>query len=371
MEEIKIWSVDSAGASQLTQADAVSSELLLEKTLVSHPDLLLPGLKLVGRQTPTEGGPLDLLGVDEDGRLVVFELKRGTLSRDAVAQVIDYASYLDALEDDALASFIARNSGKHGIDLIEDFQDWYAQNTEADGLDALRPIRTVLVGLGADERTERMVRFLANNSRLDISLLTFHGFSYEGRILLARQMQVEGNTNGEASVGSGKRLSRAERWSSLQDRAVEYGVDELLNDVLDVFRRNWNRPDESPKKIGISLRLWSYSESGKRRYHTYARVDAYEHRVDLVLHARAIALCPDKFWETVEEIPFETYPNGRSSNPFESGTEIQFRLTEGNWETHKKALAELAHSVYEALQEKNQGNASLEADFEYNGDDDE
>ena len=143
VEEIKIWSVDSAGASPVEQADAVSSELLLEKTLVAHPELLLPGLKLVGRQTPTEGGPLDLLGVDDDGRLVVFELKRGTLSRDAVAQVIDYASYLDSLDDDALASFIARNSGRHGIDQIDDFQDWYAQNTEADGLEALRPIRTV------------------------------------------------------------------------------------------------------------------------------------------------------------------------------------------------------------------------------------
>ena len=60
--------------------------------------MLMPGLKLVGRQTPTEGGPLDLLGVDEDGRLVVFELKREMLSREAVAQVIDYASYLDSHE---------------------------------------------------------------------------------------------------------------------------------------------------------------------------------------------------------------------------------------------------------------------------------
>ena len=60
----------------------------------------MEGLTLVGRQTPTEGGPLDLLGVDADGRLVVFELKRGTLSRDAVAQVVDYASYLNAMESD-------------------------------------------------------------------------------------------------------------------------------------------------------------------------------------------------------------------------------------------------------------------------------
>ena len=112
MEEIKIWSVDDRGVVPVQPADAVPSELLLERTLVSHPEILIPGLKLVGRQTPTEGGPLDLLGVDEDGRLVLFELKRGMLSRDVVAQVIDYASYLDSLDDDTLGRHISDNSGR-------------------------------------------------------------------------------------------------------------------------------------------------------------------------------------------------------------------------------------------------------------------
>ena len=89
-----------------------------------EPDLLIPGLRLVGRQTPTEGGPLDLLGVDEDGRLVVFELKRGTLSRDAVAQIIDYASDLDAKSDDEVAEHIAVHSGVGGVGEIDDFEAW-------------------------------------------------------------------------------------------------------------------------------------------------------------------------------------------------------------------------------------------------------
>ena len=55
------------------------------------------GLTLIGRQVSTDGGTLDLLGIDADGRLVVFELKRGTLTRDAGAQVRDYASDLAAL----------------------------------------------------------------------------------------------------------------------------------------------------------------------------------------------------------------------------------------------------------------------------------
>ena len=81
MDEVKIWAVDDeSNVVPLASKGQTDTELLLEETLVSNPGLLLPGLPglrgLVGRQTQagTEGGPLDLLGVDEDGRLVVFEL---------------------------------------------------------------------------------------------------------------------------------------------------------------------------------------------------------------------------------------------------------------------------------------------------------
>ena len=88
----------------------VDTESFLEETLVKNPQLLIPDLRLVGRQTPIAGGALDLLGVDKDGKLVIFELKRGTLSRDAVAQIIDYASHLEAMDSDALASHISDKS---------------------------------------------------------------------------------------------------------------------------------------------------------------------------------------------------------------------------------------------------------------------
>ena len=97
MEDIKIWSLDGLTATPLDAASQMESERKLEDTLVNNPGLLMDGLALVGRQTPTEGGPLDLLGVDKYGRLCVFELKSGTVARDAVAQVIDYASDLDGM----------------------------------------------------------------------------------------------------------------------------------------------------------------------------------------------------------------------------------------------------------------------------------
>ena len=76
MEDIKLWELDGSQATPLGSNNQLESEQGLEDTLVENPNLLIEGLTLVGRQTPTEGGPLDLLGVDGDGKLVVFELKR-------------------------------------------------------------------------------------------------------------------------------------------------------------------------------------------------------------------------------------------------------------------------------------------------------
>ncbi|MDE2763556.1 MAG: hypothetical protein OXQ94_18060 [Gemmatimonadota bacterium] len=63
-----------------------------------------------GRQTPTQAGWLDLLAFDKDGRLVVYELKRGQLIQDAVTQVLAYASDLDAMSTSQLAAHIADRS---------------------------------------------------------------------------------------------------------------------------------------------------------------------------------------------------------------------------------------------------------------------
>ena len=176
MDEVKIWAIeDSSEAVQLESKGEMDTEALLEETLVKNPGLLMPDLKLVGRQTPTEGGPLDLLGVDRNGRLVVFELKPGALYRDAVAQIIDYASALDGMEPGDLAEHISERSGTGGIEKIEDFEEWYSGRFPDRSVDSLKPPRMCLVGLGADAAAERMVTFLANNSSMDISLLTFHG----------------------------------------------------------------------------------------------------------------------------------------------------------------------------------------------------
>ena len=97
---------------------------MLEDVLVANPDMLMSGLTLVWRQIPVETGFVDLVGIDEDGRQVVFELKREKLTRAAVAQVLDYCTYLETLSDSEIGTLLAERSSKDSIERIGDFEAW-------------------------------------------------------------------------------------------------------------------------------------------------------------------------------------------------------------------------------------------------------
>ena len=359
LDEIKIWAADgSGGATALEAAHQIESERLLEDTLVNNPDMLMPGLTLVGRQTRTEGGPLDLLGVDDDGRLVVFELKHGMLSRDAVAQVIDYASYLDAMPEGELANYISERSGTHGVERIEDFDEWYDAKSGGQGIGALKPVRMVLVGLGVDATTSRMAQFLATGG-MDFSLLTFHGYSYDGSTLLARQVQVDAIAEPQETVQPLRRLGRRRRRELLENRIEEHTKNwpearELWDAVLEMFQENFPDPVEVAG-MGKSewakhrLRLRMPTGGPARAALQLGPFEAHPELVSLIFFPSAVELNLDEFTQLQREIPFNTWPARHSQS--EAGViEIQFPLKSlAEWETHKEKLAAATRSVYDAL----------------------
>ena len=252
----------------------------------------MSGLRLVGRQTPTVGGPLDLLGVDQDGRLVVFELKKGTLARDAVTQVIDYCSHLEFLGEDELANLIAEQSDNLG-DKIDNFAEWYGELSGGEPLDALRPVRMVLVGLGVDDKASRMVEFLAKKG-VEISLLTFHGYQYNGETLLARQ---EPRTEPGSPRLTSLRPSRAERRHALEERARSLGISDLWNDAVKTFSEVGTYRSTSPLISGLTF----YMSMLRLPDHTSNFLGSHSVRFDsdgklgIIFFPAAVHLCLEKF----------------------------------------------------------------------------
>lgn len=315
MEEIKLWKL-ACGPAERPKAVAVekvaetTTEQLLEDVFASAPDLLLPNLLLIGRQTETAGGPLDLLGVDEDGHLVVFELKRGNLTRDAVAQAIDYGSYLASLEPKDLCRHIHENSGRGGTERIEDFAQWYESRFQRPVADIGRP-RVVLVGLGADERTKRMVAFLAQ-SELDISLITFHGFRQGNETLLARQVEVQSQSPGEQL-----KSTKLGNQSKLDALLISLGIRDYYSALVTALKQGL--PDSAyqwPNPTGYTFYLPEASATGGQTNRAYLALFAPEQRkgaIQLYFQARAIEAAGKEHAQRAAEMmgsKFTLKPNG-------------------------------------------------------------
>ena len=340
MEEIKLWSVDGSQVEDLKPTGQTETEKLLEDALVKRPDLLLEDLALVGRQTLTEGGPLDLLGVDGDGRLVVFELKRGTLTREAVAQVIDYASYLDGIDLDALAKHISQSSGNHGIEKIEDFQGWYKNDMGFEDLESLKPLRMFLVGLGVDHTTERMVKFLTENSGMDISLLTFYGFNYDGKTVLAKQVEVDG-AEAPSPQPKNSSLSKEERLELLKNRAGEFGAGDIFSQIRGKFLENWPSVSEIVRTSHTAMRLRQNTS-----FIWHASITPETSRVRIFFYPWTIELCQDAFESAKSVIPHEShYYNSNWGNG------IDFLIAPDEWETYIDNLTALVQTIYKAWQD--------------------
>jgi hypothetical protein len=338
VSRIHIWRVDQNERLRAVPLEAVrnsETERMLEDLLVGSPDLLQPELTLVGRQIPTAGGPLDLLGVDEDGRLVVFELKRGVLTRDAIAQVLDYASYLAAMTNEALARLVEEHSGRLGIERISDFLEWYGQEYPSQvGPLAERP-RMVLVGLGVDERALRVVNFLAETG-VPIQLLTFHAFQAGGELFLAKQVESEPVT---ASPSTGMGTKEANR-RILHEKAAALGVGDFLEEVARFVNGSLGTVYVWPHKTLYSFNVADETAEGRATQRYIVSVGPNDQRpgtLRLAFPERVLELGPEVPAMLTERLSGQRVDSGRYA--------MEVTLDSRSWPSFQSALGEVLQTV--------------------------
>ena len=356
MEETKIWSIEGTSATPLNTTNRMESEGLLEDILTANPDMLEQGLELVGRQTSTAGGPLDLLGVDSDGRLVVYELKRGRLNRDAVAQVIDYASSLDAMDEGTLYRHISERSGNLGIQKIDNFGDWHSNNWPEGGFDSLMPPRMVLVGLGVDDTTERMVNYMVSIG-MDISLLTFHGFiGSDGNTLLARNVEVDRADTAVSIPRRARSRARGNRTGflehaqslSLDARGVLDGVERMVRDQISGYTTGYVRANT---RMNFSLDYSWQENSLNRRVSLFVEIVEEQNIINVGFYPPSIALVSrDEFNKLKQDgINFEEIETQAIRGPEGITNDIKFPInSQEEWDAKRVALTALTRKFREA-----------------------
>jgi hypothetical protein len=208
---------------------SLDKEALLEQMIVEDSSILSNRWQLIGRQVrTTHGGFIDLLALNQDGQLIVIELKRDQTPREVVAQALDYASWAQDLAAEKIAAIYDRFSG--GASLGEAFQQRFGLALDEEQLNGSHQI--VIVASSLDPSTERIVNYL-NGMDVPINVIFFQAFQdgdsqYLSRAWLIDPIETEskaasgpggakGEWNGEYYVSFGHGASRD--WKE----AMKYG----------------------------------------------------------------------------------------------------------------------------------------------------
>jgi RecB family endonuclease NucS len=96
-KQIRLWKITDKGLNELERV-SFEREKWLHDLLEKDVSLISDDLLVIGREVPTDfNRSIDLLCLDDNGDVVIIELKRDIAPRDVLAQILEYASWVDGL----------------------------------------------------------------------------------------------------------------------------------------------------------------------------------------------------------------------------------------------------------------------------------
>jgi hypothetical protein len=196
-----LWGVENGQLVALAK-DRLDDEDRLEEWLAHDVSLLGLNVLIIGRQVRTPGGRIDLLAIDQQGDIVILELKRDRTPRDVVAQGLDYASWAAGLLPMQIEE-IAQDYLKKP--LVDVFQERFGTSLpEVINNDH----RIVIVASELDDSSERIVQYLSTHHSLNINVVFFSCFQQGKKQFVARAWLLD-----PEEVEQRSEIRRSATWS--------------------------------------------------------------------------------------------------------------------------------------------------------------
>ena len=226
-------------------------------------------LLIIGRQTSAfqaEYGTIfpDLLGLDEEGNLVIIELKKGRTPREVIAQLLEYAACANDLSDDKINdisnSYFKSTASENTLEKL------FLETFETDSFPSLN--QRLRLFIAAEEITpsvSKVCRFLRQVHGVDVTCVQFGIFQTEsGEVLV----------NSEAIVGFEDvvtpKKSVAQRWGG------EKPAKQIIRENVEGFIAGDKNKIFAPKDI-CQLILQKYPSFNKNTVSCQIMSDSVNH----------------------------------------------------------------------------------------------
>jgi hypothetical protein len=188
--EIKTWEIIDGKLNSIdtTLAENNRKETEhLESWIKTKPEILGTDILIIGEQVYTKSGPLDFLAIDNNGNIVIVELKRDKLARVVLAQAIDYASDLSTWDIDKLSEICMSYTGN----TLEEHISANFEDIQIDDLTINQTQRLLLVGFSIEEPLNRMIEWLSSNFDMSINAIILNYVKTStGTELLSRTVTI-------------------------------------------------------------------------------------------------------------------------------------------------------------------------------------
>ena len=251
--EIKFWQILNSHIANVDETSFATNHLEaeLENWIVECPDILGQDLLIIARQKYIESvGQLDLLAIDTNGVLAIIELKRDMAPREAVAQAIHYASWLDETSEREIVE-IAEAYLKRPLEEV------FIERFDVSEMPAIVPQnhRIIVVAVRLDAAAERIINYLARRAAININALFFRYASLGNSTeILARSILVADSV---VRVSPKAKLSAADLVSTATKRQVLPMLERFREFHTEEYV--WEEPTVT---YGGSFRFWRKNTDG-------------------------------------------------------------------------------------------------------------
>jgi len=230
--EIKTWQIKNNLLEPLNcklKDNSRTEPYDLEPWIQSNPDILGSDISIIGNQVSSKSGPIDLLGIDTSGNLIIIELKRDKLPREALAQAIDYASDVSSWSIEKVSEICSSKTGKP----LEEFYQEQFPNVDLESIIINGIQRILLVGFSIESSLERMTEWLSDGYGVNINAIVLsYAKTESGDELLIRTSIISEELERE-------RVKKKKKFEiPMSDEPGEYPEDELSKLMATYLSRN-------------------------------------------------------------------------------------------------------------------------------------
>ena len=271
--EFRLWRID--GDSQRVQNAKLREEKRLESLVVSNTRVLGEDFLILGQQVATDSGnQIDVLGMDLEGNLEVIEIKRDRTPREVIAQILDYASWVQELTYDDISTIYETNNGR------QEFEEAFSTTFDSrpEGMsgppeEVNRSHSLTVIASELDSSIERIVEYLSDEYGVPINALFFNYYQDDEREYIGRSWLKDPRETKEQQ-------SKKEVWNG--------------NDFYVSFGQGRNRSWEDAREYG-------FISGGQGRWYSRTLEQLFE-------GARIFVRVPQEGYVGVGEVTSEVVP---------------------------------------------------------------